>query len=615
VTGKRPLQNARGECTPGGFAEPHAEVEQRLLAEPAQHFAMRPLGRDVASNAVIQRMRIAGVQDGSRRADDIAVEDHRDTLQSRREDRAGDRRNFPTAETAQDFERIVAIGLVQSDCAFDRRDFARPTGIIDAGTTADPIPGTAAIERAVDRRRDGGVADSHVAWDEQIGPIGNRLHAKGERAGCLPLVHGRVAGDVARRHVEGEFEDFQAEPERGADLIDRGAAGGKICHHLARDLGRIGGDALRHDTVIAGKHRDERPVEGGHVPALPAGEPGDQFFEPPERARRLCQLALALRHRLTGAARRLRHQPEQCADIVEGRGFGHVSSASIGCGCSAQSQRALLDSGGAVLHANSMDRVLSDLLACLRFYTGLPLPAVEADPHTMPDFSRAAALVPIAGALIGLSGALVLTLAASLGLAPLAAATVAIGFLVLITGAMHEDGLADLCDGFGGGATAERKLEIMKDSRIGTYGAVALVLSLLLRVGTLAGLVAVDLRLATAVLIAAAAISRAAGLLPLVLLSPARTFGAGFAAARPSARAFGIAAALAFLCACLPLLAGGTLPQIIAGYIVALLAAYGMTALARRQIGGHTGDVAGAAQQAAEIAILLVFSSGLTIGG
>jgi adenosylcobinamide-GDP ribazoletransferase len=263
-----------------------------------------------------------------------------------------------------------------------------------------------------------------------------------------------------------------------------------------------------------------------------------------------------------------------------------------------------------------MDRVLSDLLACLRFYTRLPMPALarEAGPHAMPDFFRAAGFVPVAGALIGLLGALVLALAANLGLAPLPAATIAIGFLVLITGAIHEDGLADLCDGFGGGATHERKLEIMKDSRIGTYGAAALVLSLLLRVGTLAGLVAVDLRLAAAVLIATGAVSRTAGLLPLVLLSPARTFGAGFAAALPSARALGIAAALAFLCACLSLIAGAALPRIAAACILAMLAAYSMTALARRQIGGHTGDVAGAAQQAAEIAMLLVFSSGLTIG-
>jgi adenosylcobinamide-GDP ribazoletransferase len=256
-----------------------------------------------------------------------------------------------------------------------------------------------------------------------------------------------------------------------------------------------------------------------------------------------------------------------------------------------------------------------DLLACLRFYTRLPLPLHpgESDPHALPDFSRAAVLVPIAGALIGLIGALVLAIAANLGLAPLPAATIAIGALVFITGAMHEDGLADLCDGFGGGADRESKLQIMKDSRLGTYGVAALVLSQLMRIGTLAGLIAIDVRLAAAVIVAVAALSRTAGLLPLVLLPPARTLGAGFAAVRPSVETLGFAAVLALLCACVPLLAGASLPRVIAACLVATLAAYGISALARGQISGQTGDVAGAAQQAAEIAMLLVFSAGVTI--
>jgi adenosylcobinamide-GDP ribazoletransferase len=262
-----------------------------------------------------------------------------------------------------------------------------------------------------------------------------------------------------------------------------------------------------------------------------------------------------------------------------------------------------------------MDRLLADLAACLRFYTRLPLPALtrEADSHAMPEFSRAAWIVPLVGALIGVIGALALALAVSFGIAPLPAATIAVGCLVLITGAMHEDGLADLCDGFGGSANPERKLEIMKDSRLGTYGAAALVLSLLMRIGTLAGLVAVDLTLACTVLVAAGAVSRAAGLMPVALLPPARPFGAGFAAASPSPAAMRLAAAISVPFACLPLLAGANLPRIIAALVAALLAAYGIAALARRQIGGQTGDVAGAAQQAAEIAMLLVFAAGQVI--
>jgi adenosylcobinamide-GDP ribazoletransferase len=290
---------------------------------------------------------------------------------------------------------------------------------------------------------------------------------------------------------------------------------------------------------------------------------------------------------------------------------------SLTTGSNSATQSRVLDSSRAVRHVTSMDRLLADLAACLRFYTRLPLPVHpgEADPHAMPDFARAAGMVPIAGALIGVLGGLVVALATTFGIAPLPAATIAIGFLVLLTGAMHEDGVADLCDGFGGGANPERKLEIMRDSRLGTYGAAALVLSLLLRIGTLAGLVATDLRLAAAVVVAVAAVSRTAGLLPLVLLPPARTFGAGFAAARPGAETLALAAILALLCACLPLLAGANLPRVMAACLVAALAAYGVGALARREIGGQTGDVAGAAQQAAEIAMLLVFAAGATIAG
>ncbi len=247
----------------------------------------------------------------------------------------------------------------------------------------------------------------------------------------------------------------------------------------------------------------------------------------------------------------------------------------------------------------------------MRFYTRLPLPALasEAGAHAMPDFSRAAWGVPVTGAVIGTIGALVLALAISFGLAPLPAATIAIASLVLITGAMHEDGLADLCDAFGGGATRERKLEIMRDSRIGTYGAAALVISLLLRIGTLAGLAATDLRLAAAALVAAGAVSRTAGLLPLVMLPPARAVGAGFAATGPNLSSLRIAAVLALAFACLPLIAGASLARVIAAIVLSTLAAYAVTALARRQIGGQTGDVAGAAQQASEIAALLVFSA------
>ncbi|MGL5362209.1 MAG: adenosylcobinamide-GDP ribazoletransferase, partial [Bosea sp. (in: a-proteobacteria)] len=132
--------------------------------------------------------------------------------------------------------------------------------------------------------------------------------------------------------------------------------------------------------------------------------------------------------------------------------------------------------------------VLAATAQCVRFYSRLPMPAMpgEGDPHAIPDFRIIPRVLPLAALLIVAPAALVLVAALALGLGELVAAAFAVTTLVLTTGAFHEDGLADSADGLFGGHTVERRLEIMKDSRVGTYGAVALGLSLLLRVALLA---------------------------------------------------------------------------------------------------------------------------------
>jgi adenosylcobinamide-GDP ribazoletransferase len=174
---------------------------------------------------------------------------------------------------------------------------------------------------------------------------------------------------------------------------------------------------------------------------------------------------------------------------------------------------------------------------------------------------------------------------------------------------MHEDGLADCADGFSGGATRERKLEIMRDSRIGTFGAVALVLSLYLRAASLALIADESLGLAGAVVIGAAALSRTASLMPMALLPPARENGAGFAARTPERAALAVAACLAVVFALAPVVAGASLARSLAGIAAATGAAYAIVLLARKQIGGQSGDVAGAAQQLSEIAFYLAFTA------
>jgi adenosylcobinamide-GDP ribazoletransferase len=251
-------------------------------------------------------------------------------------------------------------------------------------------------------------------------------------------------------------------------------------------------------------------------------------------------------------------------------------------------------------------------LAALRFYSRLPLPifAFEQTPFAMPDMARLAPYAPVAGAIIGACGALVLAIARALGLPFLLSAALALSALVLIGGAFHEDGLADVADGFGGGATRERKLEIMRDSRIGAFGGAALILSLLLRAAALAALVGEGTRIAVMALVVGGALSRAYGLAPIALLDPARFDGAGASVGRLQARAFSRSLAAALAIVFVVSFGGLGFGRTLLAGILAAVAALAMTEIARRQIGGQTGDVAGAAQQLAEIAFLC----GLLIG-
>ncbi|MDT2024284.1 adenosylcobinamide-GDP ribazoletransferase [Methylocella sp. CPCC 101449] len=256
-----------------------------------------------------------------------------------------------------------------------------------------------------------------------------------------------------------------------------------------------------------------------------------------------------------------------------------------------------------------MAALLSDLLSCLRFYSRLPVPVLtfETSPHAMPDVSRMARVLPLAGLIIALPAAVVVMIAHGLGLPAVIVAGLALVALVMTTGAFHEDGLADTADGFGGGAERARKLEIMKDSRIGTYGGVALILSLGLRWAALAILIERSSFGAAGLLIAAAALSRPLGLMPLFALPPARTDGAASAAGRPTTDAFvtalGGGAAVALLFG----VPQAGLHVVLVASVVAAAGALAVTTLSRAQIGGQTGDVAGAAQQLAEIGFLLAF--------
>lgn len=263
-------------------------------------------------------------------------------------------------------------------------------------------------------------------------------------------------------------------------------------------------------------------------------------------------------------------------------------------------------------------RWLADLRLALMLLTRLPLPAGKS---TSPDdgaVARAAWIFPVVGLLVGAAGGGVFMLASYLGLGMASAALLAMGTQVLLTGALHEDGLADTADGFGGGRSRERKLEIMRDSRIGTYGVVALVLILLLRFTALqdiaSNLLSISDELEEAAgqnsaviiaLIAAGALSRAAMAVVWYLLPPARSDGL---AAGSGAVSFGSAVAAALIAGLIAFVALPGFAFIVACGAAAVLAV-AVAALAQWQIRGHTGDVLGAAQQVAEVGVLLAIGA------
>jgi adenosylcobinamide-GDP ribazoletransferase len=249
------------------------------------------------------------------------------------------------------------------------------------------------------------------------------------------------------------------------------------------------------------------------------------------------------------------------------------------------------------------------LLQALRFYSRLPLPVLpwEQNPHAPPDFRTLPFALPIAGALLGLIGALVLLGGMKLGLGPTISAILCIGVMTLITGAFHEDGLADMADGFGGGATIQRRLEIMKDSRVGSFGAVALIIAYALRIGILSLLIerVGDVPAAFA-FIGASSLSRCLGLIPLTLLEPARTSGFSAEVGKPSLIVTcGVIITSLLITTLLLLWSGLGISQGIAAFSAALLPAAYITHMSHRLIEGQTGDVAGAVQQMSEAFCLI----------
>ncbi len=249
-----------------------------------------------------------------------------------------------------------------------------------------------------------------------------------------------------------------------------------------------------------------------------------------------------------------------------------------------------------------MNEWLDDLRTAVAFLTRLPIPHPES--ATSADFPRAQRVFPIVGAAIGAMVGLICLGMRIVGVPDLAAAALALGAGALLTGALHEDGLADVADGFGGGRDRAAKLEIMRDSRLGTYGALALMVSFVAKLSALAALP--DAAIVQS-LIATHALARAVLPAMSMRLAYARNDGLAANAGRPDSAAVGFAVAFALVIALL------LLPWIdaLCAALAAAACAAAMAWLAQRQIGGLTGDVLGAVEQVCETAILVLLAAWL----
>lgn len=251
------------------------------------------------------------------------------------------------------------------------------------------------------------------------------------------------------------------------------------------------------------------------------------------------------------------------------------------------------------------DGFVADLMRALGFLTRFPLPGRYFAGHDG-SMRRTSGAFAIAGALIAVLPALLLALLLHLQVKGELACLLALALQIGLTGGLHEDGLADCADGFGGGRSSDKALEIMKDSRLGAYGGLALILSLGIRTEALAAIAQTTGPAAAALaMLAVNAAARAALVWHWRILPPARPNGVAASVGQPSASAMYVA-----LVSGICLYAVGTIPFLGAassaiGAVIGLAVTALFSRLTHGKIQGHTGDTLGAGEQLAEIGLLI----------
>lgn len=247
--------------------------------------------------------------------------------------------------------------------------------------------------------------------------------------------------------------------------------------------------------------------------------------------------------------------------------------------------------------------LLADMVMALRFFSRLP---TGHSAHARPDLNRIAMVLPLAGLVIGIGPAALLWALVAGGFPPLLAALMAAAAFAIVTGAMSEDAAADAADGLFGGNTPERRLEILKDSRHGTYGVLAIVFIIGIKAAALSAIAARDPLAAACLWLAATVLARSGSLYLPLHLAPARASGAAASAGKVCWNGFATGIVLATLAALALAVPFAGFTGIALSLLLALLVVIGWTWICERLVGGQTGDLTGALQALLEIAILAV---------
>ena len=252
--------------------------------------------------------------------------------------------------------------------------------------------------------------------------------------------------------------------------------------------------------------------------------------------------------------------------------------------------------------ADRLRKLPDDMVAALSFFSRLP---VQAPPRPF-DLRESAGAWPLAGLLLAVGPALAVVVNSWLGLPHLVSAFLAVAVAVALTGALHEDGLADTFDGLAHGRSASERLAIMRDSRIGVFGALALILSIGIRVAAI-GALAVRPSDTVLALLGVAVASRSLALWHWSVLPPARQDGMARQAGQPDFIALQMGLLTGLIVVVALIIAFGWAALL--GLLLAGLGVGFFSSLVNRRLGGHTGDTIGAMQQIAETMLLAGISA------